>query len=231
MGRQVVFSSSGRGAWTRTHEQASVASLRTKSTYVKDLPKLGVPPLAETLDKFVKLARPIQNDSEFTETLKIANEFLHGEGTELQRRLEERARSLPNWLTPWWLNAAYLEARTPLPIVTSPGVSFPRFAFSGVEGQIECAAKIIQAALIFHHLILSEELPQDKAGKIPFDMSQYKYLFGTTRIPKHNKDEIRYGARNTEWPKHIILTRKGHVCLVDSGGGGNVGLELQPARL
>lgn len=32
-------------------------------------------------------------------------------------------------LTPWWLNVAYLESRDPLPVVTSPGVNFPKFEY------------------------------------------------------------------------------------------------------
>lgn len=42
-------------------------------------------------------------------------------------------------------------------------------------------------------------------------MGQYKYLFGTTRIPKLNKDEIRYGSAQPQWARHIIVTRNGHV--------------------
>jgi len=57
-------------------------------------------------------------------------------------------------LTPWWLEIAYLSARTPLPVVTSPGVTFPYFGFTGMDAQIEYAAKIIQSALKFHHKIL-----------------------------------------------------------------------------
>ncbi|KAH7719844.1 Acyltransferase ChoActase/COT/CPT [Aphelenchoides avenae] len=189
---------------------APVAEYSTKSGWVHELPKLGVPALPETIDKFIALARPIQTEQEHRETIRIATDFLRGDASQLQRHLEERARKLRNWLTPWWLNAAYLEARTPLPIVTSPGVSFPPFNFTGQEGQIECAAKIIQAVLKFHQLVDSERLVQDKAGSIPFDMSQYKYLFGTTRIPRHQKDEIRYGSSQPQWSRHIILTRRGH---------------------
>lgn len=58
-------------------------------------------------------------------------------------------------LTPWWLHEAYLSARTPLPVVTSPGITFPHFPTDGsVDAQLECAAKIIQAALKYHHIIL-----------------------------------------------------------------------------
>ena len=49
------------------------------------------------------------------------------------------------------------------------------------------------------------------AGKAPLDMSQYKFLFGTTRIPKLGADEIKYGCDYKETLKHIVVIRNGHV--------------------
>jgi hypothetical protein len=43
-----------------------------------------------------------------------------------------------------------LEARTPLPIVTSPGIALEKFPFYGEDGQLEYAAKVISAVLQYH---------------------------------------------------------------------------------
>ncbi|TKR71794.1 hypothetical protein L596_019335 [Steinernema carpocapsae] len=185
------------------------------------LPKFGVPPLEETVKKFVRFARPIQDDDQFKKTVALAKKFMDSEGHELQKLLEKRSQKLENWLTPWWLNVAYLEGRTPLPVVTSPGVMFPKFDYSGLDGQVDAAAKMIQAALSFYHRICNDELPQDKAGNIPFDMSQYKFLFGTTRIPRVGKDVIKYGKDLNPPSEHIIVMRNGHMFKVpvyDEGG-------------
>ncbi|KAE9553994.1 hypothetical protein FO519_002811 [Halicephalobus sp. NKZ332] len=174
------------------------------------LPKLLPPNLDHTLKTFVDFAEPIQTYSEYEETKKATLNFIKsGEAGKLHSLLQQRAEKLNNWLTPWWLNIAYLESRTPLPIVTSPGVAFPPMEYSGQEGQIDAAAKLIQTTLNFHHKILNDELPEDRAGKTPFDMSQYKFLFGTTRVPKKSKDEIVYGCSGT-FGKHILVTRNGH---------------------
>ena len=69
-------------------------------------------------------------------------------------------------LTPWWLNIAYLAARTPLPVVTSPGVMFPKFEFNTPEGQLEYAAKISQAAIKFYLL----------AKKYNFELKRSQFL-------------------------------------------------------
>lgn len=60
------------------------------------------------------------------------------------------ALSIHFQLTPWWLNIAYLEARTPLPIVTSPGITLESFPIKGESGQLEYAAKVIHVALRFY---------------------------------------------------------------------------------
>ncbi|KAI1724404.1 choline/Carnitine o-acyltransferase domain-containing protein [Ditylenchus destructor] len=177
----------------------------------QNLPRQGVPPLAQTVAQFLRFSSILQPESDFQETIQIAREFLENKQTlALQRKLENRSKTLSNWLTPWWLDYAYLMSRTPLPIVTSPGVTFPKFNFTGLQGQLECAAKLIQAVLKYHHNILDGKLKEDKAGGVPLDMSQYQLIYGTTRIPKHGKDEIRYGKDGGKWAQHIIVVRNGH---------------------
>ena len=56
--------------------------------------------------------------------------------------------------------------------------------------------------------------PDKGHGHVLFDMEQYKLLFGTTRIPKLRKDEIRYGKDQKIWAEHILVMWRGNVCLV-----------------
>ncbi|VDM58396.1 unnamed protein product [Angiostrongylus costaricensis] len=156
----------------------------------KALPKLPVPDPRNTLKHFLNFAEALQTRKEFDETKSVVNDFVEKELPTLQKLLEERAAKLNNWLTPWWLNVAYLEGRAPLPVVTSPGLIFPQFPCTGKEFQSEYAAKVTQAAVEFHLKVLRGELPQDMFGKTPFDMSQYMFIFGTTRIPKKECDEV-----------------------------------------
>ncbi|XGW11011.1 hypothetical protein V3C99_012483 [Haemonchus contortus] len=175
------------------------------------LPKLPVPDPRTTLEHFLEFAKPLQTKKEFEDTKLIVERFKEKELPILQKLLEQRATTLNNWLTPWWLNVAYLESRTPLPIITSPGLLFPLFPSNDKDTRIDHAAKITQAAVEFYLKILRNELPQDMAGKTPFDMSQYKFMYGTTRIPKKGCDEIRYGCSNENQSKHIIVIHNGHL--------------------
>jgi hypothetical protein len=56
-------------------------------------------------------------------------------------------------------------------------------------------------------------LKQDGTPKMPFDMSQYDNLIGTTRIPRRGQDEIIYGHQRKS--SHIYLTRNGHVSFLN----------------
>ena len=228
-----------KGEWRRLKRSAW---RRRLLGYKTDLPRQPVPTLRETVAKLVHFAKPVQSPAAFKETLRLALEFEHDDKAQkLQQLLEERAKKLPNWvclrsrsfyarrlcfqLTPWWLNVAYLEARTPLPIVTSPGITLEHFPFRGEAQQLEYAAKVIYITLHFHSLVqrfcvhvirlrnqsvlFSKSLKQDGTAKTPFDMSQYENLIGTTRLPRRQRDELVYGHQRSG--KHIFVTRAGHV--------------------
>uniref|UniRef100_A0A8L8JX83 Carn_acyltransf domain-containing protein n=1 Tax=Heligmosomoides polygyrus TaxID=6339 RepID=A0A8L8JX83_HELPZ len=166
------------------------------------LPKMPVPDPKTTLQHFLEFAEPLQTKKEFEHTKQAVNNFAQKELPALQKLLEQRASKLNNWLTPWWLNVAYLASRSPLPIITSPG----NFLLKS-----ECESRMIYSSRFSSKTSFRNELPQDMAGKTPFDMSQYKFMFGTTRIPKKGCDELRYGYTNENQPKHIIVMHNGHL--------------------
>lgn len=55
-----------------------------------------------------------------------------------------------------------------------------------------------------------DTLKPEKIGNTLLDMSQYKFLFGTTRIPNNKKDILHFGHPSS---KHILVVRNGHVIL------------------
>lgn len=188
----------------------------------RKLLKFPVPTLRNTVSKFVKFARPLQRDHEYHHTLAVANKFMDGgEGEKLQVLLEDQAAKMENWLTPWWIEENFLKSRNRLPTGTSTCLLFPKWSYSGPDGQIDAAAKIIHTALKFYNKIIKKELPQDKLGRVPLDMRQYNYIFGTTRIPLLGKDALKYGDKIKPRPNHITVIRNGHIFqmpVLDSDG-------------
>ena len=68
--------------------------------YQSSLPKLPVPPLQQSLQKYLKAVRPLVNDEEFEKTSMAVREFgkKDGIGIKLQKALEERAKTHDNWV-------------------------------------------------------------------------------------------------------------------------------------
>ncbi|XP_065484859.1 peroxisomal carnitine O-octanoyltransferase isoform X3 [Caloenas nicobarica] len=79
--------------------------------YQDSLPSLPVPPLDESLSKYLDAVKPFLNQEEYQRTEHIVKKFGNGIGKELHQKLLERAKTRRNWLEDWWLNVAYLDLR------------------------------------------------------------------------------------------------------------------------
>ena len=68
--------------------------------YQQSLPSLPVPPLKQTLERYLVSVLPILNNREYEETKRCVKEFERpgGVGENLQRKLEERAEKMDNWV-------------------------------------------------------------------------------------------------------------------------------------
>ncbi|KAK9762383.1 Carnitine O-acetyltransferase mitochondrial, partial [Basidiobolus ranarum] len=76
----------------------------------RELPKLPVPDLQETLERYLRSAKPLLTEEEYKITEQSVREFgkAGGQGELLQRRLLARAAtSTTSWLHEWWNEYAY----------------------------------------------------------------------------------------------------------------------------
>ncbi|KAI8427768.1 hypothetical protein MSG28_002190 [Choristoneura fumiferana] len=186
----------------------------------QNLPRLPVPKLSDTLNKYLKTVKPHLNNDEFAITCNLAKEFgsVDGVGQKLQGLLEKRAQQHTNWLEEWWLNTAYLEYRNPVVVYSSPGLVFPFRKFNSQVDQLKYAAKTLLAALDYKSLIDNDKIPVEMMGKNPLDMQQYKKIFGTCRIPGEKRDKLSYNSSS----KHVTIIHNNHIFHVDLWGDDNV---------
>jgi len=65
------------------------------------LPKLPIPELTETLDKYLLCIRPIVSSDQYDRTRQLVDEFQKpgGTGEQLQKRLLEYAKTTDNWVS------------------------------------------------------------------------------------------------------------------------------------
>ncbi|XP_075171733.1 peroxisomal carnitine O-octanoyltransferase isoform X2 [Anomaloglossus baeobatrachus] len=185
--------------------------------YQDSLPPLPVPSLQDSLSKYCDSVKPFLNDEEYKKTCRIVKDFGNGIGKELHQKLLERARTRKNWLEEWWLNAAYLDVRMPSQLNVNFGGPAPYLEHywpPKIGTQLERASIATWYTLKYWDLIRREKLPVHKARASPLDMSQFRNLFNTCKIPGVTRDTIsNYFKTESEGscPTHLIVMCRGRI--------------------
>ncbi|KAG5834986.1 hypothetical protein ANANG_G00267330 [Anguilla anguilla] len=181
------------------------------------LPKLPVPPLKQTCERYLAMLEPVISEAELSHTRQLMAEFLRagGVGERLQKGLERRARKTENWLSDWWLQTAYLEFRMPVVVYSSPGVVLPRLEFHDRQGQIRYAAKLIAGVLDFKTMIDNETLPVEYLGGKPLCMNQYYQVLSSCRIPGPKRDTVVNHALGKRPPTHVTVVHNFQFFVLD----------------
>ncbi|KAF9365464.1 Carnitine O-acetyltransferase mitochondrial [Mortierella sp. NVP85] len=191
----------------------------------EDLPSLPLPPLEQTLDRYLESVRPLATDQEYEHTKAAVEAFKqetndadeHGKeqgqhrvtGRDLDRRLREHARACEargtSWLAEWWDEWAYFTHR-------DSSTFFVNYYFgfqddTRMPTQTARAALLVSLALEFRQLIVTRTLTPDMARNAPFCMNMYKYLFNYARIAGSPADTaVGYP---TDTNNHICVVRNG----------------------
>ncbi|KAI8061163.1 acyltransferase ChoActase/COT/CPT [Gongronella butleri] len=182
--------------------------------FQNNLPKLPVPALSATMQKYLQSVRPLLNDEDYQQTTKWAKEFESGLGSQLQERLVARANdpSIVNWLEDWWLDQAYMGYRDPVPVYVSYFFYYKNDKLRKLPAQR--AAAITTAALEFKQQVVSQSLEPEYAKGEPMCMDSYKYMFNNSRIPKKPSDyEATFDPSKHH---HIIAVRKNKYYVIDT---------------
>ncbi|GAA5912502.1 choline/carnitine O-acyltransferase [Sporobolomyces salmoneus] len=226
-------------------------------THSKSLPRLPVPPLPATLDKYVTSLKPFLLDQaaregkderwveeELGKRREMAIDFEGGLGKTLQERLKDVDRITPNnWLDDhFWLNVAYHSWRVPLPVnsnwwlLMKEDMQIPEEFRSSVpekgqftDWQIRRAAKVTQRLVDFKLRLDRQEILPDSSRAGPFEMHQYSRVFGVTRLPRHPSDTLVHSP-HPHPAKHIVVMANDHfysLDVVSSTGGGETGISPQ----
>lgn len=172
-----------------------------------NLPHLPLPKLEDTMDKYLKSVQPLLPPEKFKKTKSIVEDFKRGIGAQLHDLLEFKAKRTENWLSDWWLTAAYLSFRSPVVIWSNPGLYLPTRFFENDFQWCRFTARCVWATLRYKQMIDHNEIPTERAGKYPLDMSQYKKIFGTCRIPAHEVDRIEFNPKS----RYIVVAFKNGV--------------------
>ncbi|CAG7785167.1 unnamed protein product [Allacma fusca] len=177
-----------------------------------DLPKLPVPELEKTLQRYLEAVQPILTIKQFERAQELARQLAENEGPELQHHITERQLKTKNWAYDWWMNDMYLNNPLCLPINSNPGGVLPPQKFNTMEDQLDFASKLTTFMLDFKDILDRNELPVEKAASRepgqPFCMAQHSRLMTTYRVPCLPRDYHRDTAHILN--DHIIVAYRKH---------------------
>lgn len=170
------------------------------------LPRLPVPPLKDTVARFLKSVHPLLNDEEYKEMETMAADFVKKDGPKLQWYLYLKSWWSNNYVTDWWEKYVYLKGRTSLMINSNYyGLPQRNLSFLPSQNQAAVAAVFIRYFMLFKQDLDREQLPPMLIrGIVPLCMSQYSRMFGCTRLPGREEDELKLFQS-----KHVAVLCKG----------------------
>lgn len=172
-----------------------------------ELPNLPLPSIKHTVAAYCESLLPLTSSGDHSRIRKLLNDFERSEDVaKLQEALEQRRRdpSVENWLAQWWSDA-YLTDRQ------SPGLHVsPSLGFMSKPGtsQLHRAADIVNGALEFYNLVVTEALAVDTIRGKPLCMRDYRALFAAARVPGLGRDVMEYHVADR--PRHIVVMARGH---------------------
>lgn len=168
------------------------------------MPKLPVPDLNTSCDRFLASMRPILSEEEYRNLLTEVLDFKEKDGPILQNHLLQRAERTNNWLTDIWLNLAYLQSRKPIAVNVNCYAT-DRLNIPSTD-PLARGASLIYWILSFHEQLQNETLkPQYMQAMIPMCMESYKTQFSTVRVPGKGMDRLETYKDSS----HIVIIRRG----------------------
>lgn len=170
---------------------------------------LPVPDLPGTLERYLRVVRPLLDDAEFDTTARRVREFADGDGPSCQAALTDWAKrenaAGRSWLSTDWLRM-YLAIREPLPLTSNVGF---RLNLPSQLTGIGRAADVVHRAAETHLRYLRGEIADEvDARGTQLDMGQWQVLTGGLNHPDTPIDECIPGPPQ---PEHR------HVCVLWQG--------------
>lgn len=180
------------------------------------LPRVPLPTLDETCERFLEWCAPLLTDEELALTGKAVAAFRTGPGPDLHAALEayDARPDTASWLDAFW-RQRYLGRRDRIAL----NANFFFLFEDSPLGQIDRAARLIAGSVAYKRLIDDETLPPVLQRGQPLSMEQNKYLFSATRIPGDPQDSSR-NPWSDAWPgpsqaRHILVLHDGNPFAVD----------------
>ncbi|ELU39907.1 carnitine acetyl transferase [Rhizoctonia solani AG-1 IA] len=206
----------------------AVPDKSTNATFANQssLPKLPIPPLKDTCERYLRALSALQDEREHHATKLAVEDFLARSGPMWDAKLREYAETKDryearkcrtsgmtdiqyaiSYIEEFWYES-YLSHSDPVVLALNPFFVLEDDPNPARGAQLQRAASLITASLGFVHDLRAGILEPDAVRTTKLDMDQYTRLFGTSRIP------TQHGCRMSVTPnsRHIVVLRRGQIC-------------------
>uniref|UniRef100_A0A8D2IT19 carnitine O-palmitoyltransferase n=1 Tax=Varanus komodoensis TaxID=61221 RepID=A0A8D2IT19_VARKO len=177
-------------------------------SYQASLPRLPVPAIKDTMQRYLESVRPLMSDDEFQRTAGLARDFERTLGPRLQWYLKLKSWWASNYVSDWWEEYVYLRGRGPL-IVNSNYYAMDFLYVTPTPIQAARAGNLVYAMLLYRRKLIREEIKPIMVpySFIPLCSAQWQRLFNTTRLPGVGLDSIQH----LQDSKHIAVYHAGRL--------------------
>lgn len=118
--------------------------------FQKSLPRLPVPELNKTGERYLRALRPLLNNEQHENAVQRTNNFINGEGKILQDKLvlKDKSNKHTSYISEYWFDL-YLRDRAALPINYNPLVVMQNDARPEYNNQLVRATNLLTSAVRF----------------------------------------------------------------------------------
>ncbi|KAG0682833.1 hypothetical protein C6P42_002348 [Pichia californica] len=167
----------------------------------RELKKLPISPLEDTIKKYLEVLKPLQTTDEHSKTIDACSNFLKTTGPILQEQLIQYSNSRDSYIEQFWFDS-YLNYDSPVVLNLNPFIMIEDDPIPGVCNWINRGSALTCSTLRFINALRNNNLPVDYLkNNQPLDMDQFPRLFGSARVPSNNGCVLQTDKNS----KHIIV--------------------------
>ncbi|SAL98895.1 hypothetical protein [Absidia glauca] len=171
--------------------------------YQDQLPKLPVPDLKATTDRYLAALKPLQGSQDHERTKEAVRTFLEKDGPDLQKKLLSYATTQSSYIEEFWYDA-YLQHSNSVVLNLNPFFLLEDDPTPQRNDQIIRASSLIASTVTFIDALRRQELEPDVFRGTPLCMSQFNRLFATARVPTEEHGCFMSSA-SAEASQHVVV--------------------------
>ncbi|GAV03843.1 hypothetical protein RvY_14218 [Ramazzottius varieornatus] len=153
--------------------------------FQRSLPRLPIPKLEKTLERYLKAQKPLLTNDVFQQTSKIVADFQTKDAPELHQTLlaRDRAQKHTSYISEWWFDM-YLRSRVPLVLNFNPFIAMNDDPVKEKMQQAVRAADLTFSALRFRNSLQAGLLEPDVYHMDPKKSDNQKFRKVMSMLPQ-----------------------------------------------